>query len=184
MAMAMVKRRRQLGTSLIEVLITMVLGLGGMQSRLQISDLESYQRSQALLLLDDMASRISINRAAANTYVTGAAAPLGVGMNCPATDASSSLVDLDKAQWCSALQGAAELVGGSNAGAMIGARGCIEQLPNDSYLITIAWQGMVPIASPPTSVACGQDEYDSGTTCTGDMCRRVVTTVLRIASLN
>ena len=57
------------GASLIEVMVTVViivlglLGLAGLHARLQTSEMESYQRSQALLLLNDMASRMSINRA-------------------------------------------------------------------------------------------------------------------------
>ena len=58
----MKRASRQAGTSLVEVLVTIVitaiglLGLAGMQSRLQTSEMESYQRAQALLLLEDMAS--------------------------------------------------------------------------------------------------------------------------------
>ncbi|MDE2388510.1 MAG: type IV pilus modification protein PilV, partial [Betaproteobacteria bacterium] len=63
------------GVSLIEVLVTMVvlavglLGLAGLQIRLQSSELESYQRTQALILLEDMTNRISTNRANAAAYV-------------------------------------------------------------------------------------------------------------------
>ena len=59
---------RQRGISLIEVLITMVilaiglLGLVGLQGRLQVLQMESYQRAQALMLLQDMSSRIALNR--------------------------------------------------------------------------------------------------------------------------
>src|SRR5687767_4339306 len=149
----------QRGTSLIEVLVTILilafglLGLAGLQSRLQVSDMESYQRAQALVLLDDMASRINSNRAAAADYVTGTANPLGTGMVCPTSVALRQ--EIDALQWCNALQGAAEITGGAKAGAMIGARGCVEALPNNEYLVTIAWQGLAPISAPPASVACG-----------------------------
>lgn len=182
-------RRAQTGISLVEVLVTMVivaiglLGLAGMQSRLQASDMESYQRAQALLLLDDMSARITGNRAAAADYVTGSSAALGVGMTCPTTTSSSSRAAVDTAGWCHALQGAAELAGANRAGAMIGARGCVEQLPNNDYLVTVAWQGLLPLTSPPDSVACGAGSYDSGA-CTADRCRRTVTVVVHIASLN
>jgi type IV pilus assembly protein PilV len=182
--------RRQTGVSLVEVLVTVVivaiglLGLAGMQSRLQASDMESYQRAQALLLLDDMAARITSNRAAAAAYASGSASPLGVGMTCPTIDSTSSRAELDAADWCHLLQGAAEETsGGARAGAMIGARGCIEQLPNDDYLVTVAWQGLLPLTSPPASVTCGAGTYDSGEVCTDDRCRRAVTTLVHIASL-
>ncbi|HEY0563491.1 MAG TPA: prepilin-type N-terminal cleavage/methylation domain-containing protein, partial [Methylophilus sp.] len=51
---------KQQGSTLLEVLITIVilaiglLGLAGLQSRLHVSEMESYQRAQALVLLNDM----------------------------------------------------------------------------------------------------------------------------------
>ena len=62
------------GTSLIEVLVTIVilaiglLGMAGLEARLQTSEMEAYQRAQALILLNDMASRISANGANAAFY--------------------------------------------------------------------------------------------------------------------
>ena len=182
----------QRGSGLIEVLVTLVivavglLGLFGLQSRLQLAEVESYQRTQALVLLDDMASRIATNRGAAADYVTTAADPLGVGSVCPQLGASPTRQLIDAAEWCAALQGAAEVSGGGRSGAMIGGRGCVESLPNNEYLITVAWQGMTPISAPPAGVACGQDLYDGAadSSCTADLCRRVVTTIVRIATLS
>lgn len=180
---------RQRGTTLLEVLVTMfviafgLLGLGGLQMRLQLSDMESYQRAQALELLDDMANRIAVNRAQAATYVTGAANPLGTGMTCPTT--SATVQQTDTAQWCSALQGAAEKMGNTKTGAAVGARGCIENIGTNQYLVTVAWQGLTPLSAPPAAVACGASLYDTaGSSCTGDLCRRTVTTVVKIATLN
>jgi type IV pilus assembly protein PilV len=82
------------------------------------------------------------------------------------------------------LQGAGELRGASNVGAMIGARGCVLQLPDDEYLLTVTWQGMTPLSAPPASVDCAQGQYDDGAACTADRCRRAVTTVVRVASLS
>ena len=118
----------QRGVSLIEVLIAMVilavglLGLVGLQGRLQVLQIESYQRAQALMLLQDMSNRISLNRNNAASYVT--ASPLGEGMTCPTTN--SNRVEADVRDWCNALQGAGETMGGSNVGAMVGGRGCVE----------------------------------------------------------
>lgn len=172
---------------MIEVLVSMViiafglLGMAGLQVRLQSSEMESYQRTQALLLLHDMASRISVNRNNAATYLVPATAPVGAGMACPT--ASASIADRDRAEWCAALQGAAETAAGSKVGAMIGGRGCIESVGGD-YLITVAWQGLTPIAAPPASVGCGAGNYETtGSSCTGDLCRRVVTTLVRVADL-
>lgn len=174
----------QHGATMIEVLVTMIilvfglLGLAGLQARLQVSEMESYQRAQALILLEDMANRITTNRSAAASYVTGS--PLGADMICP-TD-TSTVQKVDAKEWCDALQGAAETSGVSKVGAMIGARGCVESTIANEYLVTVAWQGLASISAPPGSVTCGQDAYDGGA-CTNDRCRRAITTVVRIGTL-
>lgn len=178
----------QQGVSLIEVLVTIfilsvgLLGVAGLQSRLQMSEMEAYQRSQALILLNDMANRIAANRNNAANYATGSGSPLGVGASsCSA--ASTARVDVDRSEWCNALQGAAEASGTSKVGAMVGGRGCVESLGSGEYMITVVWQGMGPISAPPSSVACGAGQYDGGTACANDLCRRVVTTIVRVADL-
>lgn len=179
--------------TLIEVLVTIVilavglLGIAGLQSRLQISEMESYQRAQALILLNDMANRLASNRSNALNYVTGTASPLGAGMTCP--DDEDELWESDLSHWCQALQGAGErLSDNSSVGALIGGRGCIQESPVGSrqFLITVAWQGLTPLSAPPASVACGAGSYNgpSGSVCQDDRCRRVVTTVVRVANLS
>jgi type IV pilus assembly protein PilV len=177
------------GTTLVEVLVTMIilsiglLGLVGLQGRLQVLQIESYQRAQALLLLDDMASRLASNRYAAPSYVT--TSPLGAGTTCPVLAGTPTRQERDATEWCDALQGAGEQTGGgTRVGAMAGGRGCVESLGSGDYLITVAWQGLAPLATPPAGVTCGSGSYDAtGTPCTGDLCRRVVTTVVRIPTL-
>jgi len=176
----------QRGTSLIEVLVTIIiltiglLGLAGLQMRLQSSEMEAYQRSQAIMLVNDMAGRIASNRADAASYVTGAGSPLGAGMTTCPTGATPQ--EIDSNEWCNALQGAAETMGGGQVGAVVGGRGCVEDLGNNEYLVTVAWQGMTPVSAP--APACGQGLYNGGTACTGDLGRRVVTTVIRIGDLS
>jgi len=178
----------QRGSTLIEVLVALIviafglLGLAGLQTRMQASEMEAYQRSQALILLNDMANRVAINRRVAAAYVT--AAPLGSGMTCPAT--SGTRDQIDKAEWCEALQGAAERAGASKVGTVVGGRGCVQRLGNNEYLITVAWQGLVPVSVPSSGVTCGKDLYDgaAGAPCTGDLCRRTVTTLVRIGTLS
>lgn len=181
--------RAQRGTTLIEVLVTVIVlafglfGLVGLQARLQASEMESYQRSQALILLNDMASRIAINRRMASSYVTSA--PLGGAAVCPTSTGTRQ--QTDATEWCNALQGAAETSGSSKLGTVVGGRGCVEDLGNNEYLVTVAWQGLVPIAAPPAGVACGKDLYDStaaGSRCVNDLCRRTVTTLVRIGALS
>lgn len=176
----------QRGATMIEVLVTMIilvfglLGLAGLQARLQVSEMESYQRAQALILLEDMANRIATNRSVAASYITGS--PLGAGMTCPTATSTSLLQQKDASEWCEALQGAAETTGVSKVGAMIGARGCVESAIANEYLVTVAWQGLAPISAPPDSVTCGQNAYDGGA-CTNDRCRRAITTIVRIGTL-
>lgn len=178
---------KQAGASMIEVLVTMViiafglLGMAGLQARMQVSEMEAYQRSQALLLLNDMANRIATNRNSAGSYVTG---PLGTGSTCSSLP-NTTLVQQDLRQWCEALQGAAEVsASDSKVGAMIGGRGCVESASGD-YLVTVVWQGFTPLSAPPESVACGVNAFngDAGSSCTNDRCRRAVTTLVRVATL-
>lgn len=188
---SVLQRRWVSGASMIEVLVTIViiafglLGMAGLQVRLQASELESYQRSQALLLLNDMVNRMTINRNNVASYLTPATSPVGANLtNCPTT--ISTVAQSDLGQWCELLKGAGETTdsGTVKVGAMIGGRGCIEASGSD-YLVTVAWQGQTPVSAPPSSVGCGQNNYNgtTGSACVSDRCRRVVTTLVRIATL-
>lgn len=171
---------------MLEVLVTILilaiglLGLAGLQARLQTSEMESYQRAQALLLLGDMVNRITTNQNVAEGYVTDGA--LGAGTDCPT--ATTTQQERDLREWCLGLQGAAEKSGANDVGAMVGGRGCVESVGTNQYMITVVWQGLTPLSAPPESVACGQGLYDSEqSNCTGDLCRRAITTIVRIAAL-
>lgn len=170
---------------MIEVLVTMVilavgiLGLAAVTAKMQQSQTESYQRSQAILLLQDMSSRLRINGGNAASYVTGTGNGTAMGTgdtttNCSTSPATPATADL--CQWSNALQGAAETIGSgstaSNTGAMIGARGCIEQIqaadPTPGlctpgiYRVSVVWQGLTPIAQ--SALACGKNLYGSDDT--------------------
>jgi type IV pilus assembly protein PilV len=162
----------QSGTSLLEVMITMVLiafgllGIAAFQAKAQVGSIEAYQRAQAVLLLEDMQSRINGNAGQADSYVSATALGTNDGqpVNCSGLAAGSAL---DLCEWSRALKGAAEVQTGSNVGAMTGARGCITQIQakDDSkgvctqaiYLLSVAWQGMHPTIAP--ALACGKDQY-------------------------
>lgn len=182
---------RQRGTSLIEVLVTMVilaiglLGVAGLQGRLQVSEMEAYQRAQAMILLNDMSSRLSSNRKFASTYVTGATSPIGAA-TCPT--ATTTLKDRDTRDWCLALTGGGEVnAAGASVGTLMGGRGCIQTAGTNQYLITVAWQGLGAITAPNSGIACGRNAYDgaagSSSACANDRCRRVVTTLVKVAPL-
>lgn len=166
---------RQRGFSMIEVLVTIVilaiglLGLAGLQARTMNMEMESYQRAQALVIINDMAARLESAVAAnGNAYVTDS--PLGTGDTQPADCSGMAAgVARDRCEWSNLLKGAAESTGGGNVGAMIGARGCITeaQAPDPTngvcspgiYEISVVWQGMVETVAP--SIACGQGLYGS-----------------------
>jgi len=200
-------RRSQGGALMMEVLITIAvvsigtLGLIDMQARLQKSEMESYQRTQAVMLLNDMTSRISANRGNALSYVTadaGLPTPYLGGtpdeLDCASDIDTSTLQGSDFAQWCEALQGAAELQATSRVGAMLGGRGCVEALNPNTYMVTVVWQGLTPISAPPTTgpgggVTCGAgaDLYAmAGMDCGDDgaLCRRYVTSLVSLARLD
>lgn len=172
------------GFSLIEVLVTLVillvglLGLVGLQSRAFGSHMEGYQRTQALLLVNDMASRLNANRKNAAAYVTGAAA-LGTGDAQPDSCAGLAGRDLDFCEWSLALKGAAETKDGQRVGAMIGARGCIYNtvatMPRQ-YVVMVVWQGMNATAAP--ALDCGQGRYGAD-----DGFRRAITVPVTIGVL-
>ena len=173
------------GFSLIEVLVTILIlmiglvGLAGLQVRALTSQMEAYQRSQALILLKDMADRIEENRINAANYVT--TTPLGTDFGTCAASGVGSAGDL--CEWHNALLGAAEVdSSGNKVGAMIGARGCIYQtaaaasgVPGE-FLVAVAWQGLNNTAAP--AVDCGINEYGN------EALRRVVTLPISIANLN
>lgn len=151
------------GFTLLEVMITVailafgLLGLAGLQSKMQLAEMEAYQRTQAILLVTDMVERLSANRPQAASYVTATA--VGTGDAQPASCTAIAMgVNRDKCEWSNALKGAAEKSGTSNVGAMIGAHGCVTEIQalNDTagacsagiYQVTVTWQGLNQTAAP------------------------------------
>lgn len=202
------------GFTMIEVLVTLVvlalglLGVMGLQARGQQAELESYQRAQALVLLQDMVDRISANRTDAHSklYATAVTFPVGGGgalTNCASPTAGAAY---DICDWSNQLNGAAEAASGSSCdtssgsgciGAMLGARGCItydasKELTDSTgavmsgtgiYTVTVVWQGVAATSPPPSSITCGQNLYPATGTA-NDALRRAVTATIRIANLN
>jgi type IV pilus assembly protein PilV len=183
---------RHRGVTMIEVLISIIillvglLSLAGLQSRSQQAEMESYQRAQALILMQDMADRINANRMVATCYAittTANGSPwLGYASSIVTPVCTAGTLDqqaraiADMTAWNSMLNGTAETSGGSNVGAMIGARGCVIQgLGSNEYTVAVAWQGMNATAAP--TVNCGNDQYSN------ENLRRVVAVTIQIAAL-
>lgn len=184
---------RQHGISLIEVLITLVilafglLGIAVFQSKANLGSVESYQRAQAVILLDDMTYRMQGNTANSAAYMV---AELGTGDTQPA-DCSAVAVGAarDLCEWSNALKGAAETdnTSNKNIGAMIGARGCITQVRAANtvggacipaiYQVAVAWQGLHATQSP--NIACGQNKFGAD-----DSYRRLISAQVMIPLLD
>ena len=199
--------KRTAGFTLIEVLVALLvtvlglLGLAGLQARIQQAELESYQRTQALVLLYDMVDRMNINRATVPCFVvttdTAAGSPyLGVGAGAPpscgfSTAGNNAMADASLTEWDGLLKGAAETKGGVSVGAMAGARGCASYdattelinpatalpLPGSGiYTVSVSWQGTSDTFAP--TVNCANTLYGPETR------RRTVSTTFRVATLN
>lgn len=175
--------RLQQGVLLIEVLVAILicafglLGFAGMQARSTSAAFESYQRSQALVLIDDMVNRINANRANAGSYVSANLLGAGSLASC----ASLSGAALDLCEWGNLIRGSAETRSGTlNVGAMISARACIKRVTNttDSYQISIAWQGINSTGAPADT--CGQGDTAFPT----DTLRRVVSSTVCVGLLS
>ena len=184
------RRGGQGGATLIEVLVSLVilmlglLGLVGVMIQSQRAQLESYQRVQALLLVQDMATRMNANRAVASCYAL--AGYLGTsGIAVPAASACATgtadqqaRVFQDHTDWQNLLLGSAEVLqGGDQVGAVLGARGCItKDAASDLYQVSIAWQGSGATTAPPAGVTCGNGQYGS------EAARRAVSVTVQLSS--
>jgi len=170
----------QSGFSMIEVLITIailvvgLLGLAGLQSRVAQAELEAFQRAQALVMMQDMADRISANKKLADNYIMNDIGIPAVDMDC--TGMTSYKLDL--CDFNNMLIGAAEkkVAAGPNIGGMIGGRACITSPEPFVYNITIAWQGLGATIEP--ADPCGKGEYGD------DKQRRTVSLQVRVAQLS
>ena len=198
------------GFTMIEVLVTMViilfglLGLVGLQARIQKTQVEGYSREQALVLLSDMVDRLNSNSKVGSCYAltTGPGSPhfgiasgalpscTGAGSASQRASANADLAELD-----ALLKGASEALNAAKIGSVSGARGCIASATNAdtsvTYTLAVAWQGSrgtVSVAAPAgataattRALACGTGSY--GTDTNGVEMRRVVWTTVRIANL-
>jgi type IV pilus assembly protein PilV len=179
--------KNQTGMMLIEALVSLViaaialLGTVTLMAKSTRGEMESYQRVQALTLVQDMVSRINANRQVASCYSNGATglstttAPLPTCATGSAVQIATANADL--AAWKNALLGSSEVSGSSKVGAMIGAVGCVTQIDaaNQIYQVSVAWQGLMPTAKP--TLTCGKTSIGDSTV------RRVISVQVQIANL-
>ncbi len=187
------------GVTMMEVLVTLLivtlglLGAAGMQSRMQVAQVESYQRAQAIVLLQDMTNRIAANGKNAASYATTGLSPTYVGnsattgtevtfsWNCASSPPTITQAQKDLCNWSDALFGASETSGGSNIGAMIGARGCVAlttaTMPRE-VLVSVVWQGFTPTQAPGTTLTCGSGLYGAN-----EATRRIMVATVKVGCL-
>jgi type IV pilus assembly protein PilV len=176
------------GSSLVEVMVTLVilafglLGVAGLQTKVGVAEMESYQRAQALLALSQMTERLSANTAQAASYVS--VTPVGTGDAQP-TDCSgiAAGANRDLCEWSNTLKGTTENSAVGNTGGLTGGRGCVSQLqaPNPAlgvcsagiYQVAVAWQGMAPTGTP--VLACATGQYGAN-----DAYRRVIAATVSV----
>ena len=187
---------RSSGFALVESMVTVVvvafglLGIAGLVSRSFVTEAEATQRTQAVMLLQDMVTRIEGNRANAAAYVTGDAGITGYvtygGSEVLICDPAAPMVDQDRCAWGQLLAGGNERIDARNAGVLVGAMGCVYEIDafNRVYAVAIAWQGASAGAEPPpiesnfAPAGCGRDLFGN------ENRRRVMSTMLRIGTLN
>lgn len=192
---------------MVEVMVTLLiilvglLGIAGLQMRAQISEMEAYQRAQALIFMSDIVDRINVNRSTVNCFQitsnttngtpyigTAGTGHFGTPACIASTSAYNTQADATLILLNNQLTGTAETLAGAditNVGAMTGARACISYDNTDlinsvagtgPYTVIITWQGMTNLIAP-TNMNCAVGEYGDETR------RRAVSTTLRLGSL-
>ena len=215
--MAIWKAAYQSGFSMVEILVSLIillvglLGLAGLMVQSQRSEMESYQRVQALILLQDMAGRVNANRNIASCYAittsfASGSPNLGASPTLPGilpltcgsgTATQNAQYTADMTAWHNSLLGAAESGSGA-VGAMIGARGCISysgataDLIKDKngtdiagtgiYTIAVAWQGLGATYAPaPVDAPAMRCGFNQYG---AETQRRIVSLTFRIGAIN
>jgi type IV pilus assembly protein PilV len=161
-----------------------LLGVAALQGKMSLAEMESYQRSQALMALTEMVERMNANLTQAANYVT--AGTIGTGDTQPSSCTGIAVGPArDLCEWSNTLQGASEQKSAANVGGMVGAVGCITQVQayNPSlgvcssgiYQVSVAWQGLNPTA--PSALACGQGNFGAN-----DAYRRVIAATVSVGT--
>jgi type IV pilus assembly protein PilV len=176
---------RQRGMTLLEVLISMVicafglLGFVALQARAAGTEFESFQRSQALVLVQDMVNRLNANRGNAASYVTAGLIGDGAIQDC----SGKTGADYDLCDWANMIRGSTETRGGASMGAMMSARGQISrvstlagQTTTHAFTVCVVWRGMVASGAPMSTCGSTDGNFPSNL-------RRVVESTVCMAQL-
>ena len=190
---------RRAGFSLLEVLVALVivvvglLGVIGLQAVAQQSEFESYQRAQALIMLNDVVEKINTNRSSAPCFgitstTTGTPyfGTTGAGhvgtVNCTSgfyNEETRLLANAAMVTFDEELRGATETRSGTAVAALVGARGCVTlDAATNTYTVAVVWQGLTSSFNL-SSIKCATGLYGGVT----DTNRRVVWTTVRLGKL-
>lgn len=176
----------QSGFSLLEVIITMgilavgLLGLAGLQARALNAEADSFSRSQAVMLANEMADRMNSNLVEVKTSTAASTGYnqqtsggvkvvfgtsysndcISVSNNTSALQASccaakSTIAARDLCEWDLSLKGIGEAIGTNKVGGMNGARACVFNTGTTGiFQIDVVWQGR-DIGVAPGDNSCG-----------------------------
>lgn len=182
------KRSKQLGLSMIEILVTIsvvsvgLLGLARFMAHTTSLSADSQEQARANVQLQDMSSRISNQRTADWKTLIANTSSFGSSIS----DCSSSVgAALQGCQWNNGLAGGYQTTSSANASAIKYA-GCLTSLETDgrgnptSILVSVAWSSPTPAMAAPSDT-CGSDVV---TTTANDNRRRVISTIVRLPVLS
>lgn len=199
-------RPAQRGFSLLEVIITMailavgLLGLAGLQARAINAEADSFSRSQAVMLANEMADRMNANLTEVKTSTSaatgynqqsggGVKVVFGTGYNNDCISVANNTAELqatccaakstiaarDLCEWDLSLKGIGEAIGSSKVGGMSGARACVFNTGTaGQFQIDVVWQGR-DVGVVPADNSCGATAITTR--------RSGVSRVIRVAAL-
>ncbi len=196
---APISSHRGAGYTLLETLVSLfvlalgLLGLAGLQSRASIAEMEAYQRSQALVLAQDMVERITANSSALRADIDNGTAltvykttqnSTAVGSTVQTCTGSGAAFDL--CEWGNQIAGAAGKAADKGGLGTLGTgRGCVRQ-PDATdpylYLVVVSWQASGASKAPPSSVDCGTADA-AAPLHTSETQRQAVAVTVRITKL-
>lgn len=178
---------------MLEVLITIVivslgiLGLAGLQAHMTVSEIDAFQRAQAVAFLEDITARIRANQSIAADFVasgvgTGDARPADCTTLLPVSTAAER-ASFQLCEWSNLLKGATELKGTTKVGGAVEMRGCVTAVAGSSptqYVASVVWRGRTQ-SFVPGGLTCGAGLYGP---VGGADYRRVVSSTISIANLS
>lgn len=170
-------KRHQLGVTLIEVLITIVvsafglLGMAGLIAKTTATGVDANSRARAVVFMQDITGRIENTRKGDWATASGQVYGDVVRTTCPAATTALG----QACEWGNLLAGSKD--GGNGAFPF---RGCLTSSDAGAAVtVTIAWGSPSKSIAPVDAGACGQGDVS-----TDDTQRRTITSVVQLPVLS